>query len=503
VTDRETARYVASPGGPQALQAVEPLTNYFVGRVKKELNQGSTTVGAIVTSTARRLGDDSVLTAQLRSHATVVGLDWTHAWHQREYNWRGSVAASDVAGAPPAIALAERSSAHYFQRPDRRVGGDGLFDARYDTLATALRGYGLYTRLAKDNGDWLWETAQNWRSPGFEVNDVAYLDRADYRWMNANVGRQWTTPTRWYRSIFTTVGGQQQFNYDGLRTDEQVQAYYGMQFPNYWNLRTFAIHHPTVDDDRLTRGGPAVKRTGYDFGHVQVSTDPRRRAVFDFTVEGGQGIQSGTHTLILQPGMALKPAANVFVELSPSYTADEDAAQYVTTVSDPTATAFGGSRYVFAFIKTRTLSLTTRVNWTFTPNFTLQLFAQPFFASGDYRRFREFAAPRAVRKVDYGRDAGTIMRDPASRTYTVDPDAAGPAPPFSFDDPNFDVRSLRGTAVLRWEYRPGSTAYFVWTQERSGTDGAGDFDLGRQRSALFRDRPTNIFLIKVNYWLGR
>src|SRR5438874_1017873 len=110
--------------------------------------------------------------------------------------------------------------------------------------------------------------------------------------MNFNVGRQWTVPGHGYRNIFTTVGGQQQFNYDGLRTDEQAQAYYGMEFPNYWNLRTFYIYRPTTDDDRLTRGGPVVQRAGYQFGHFQVSTDPRQRAVFDITLEKGGGLGS-------------------------------------------------------------------------------------------------------------------------------------------------------------------------------------------------------------------
>jgi hypothetical protein len=367
-----------------------------------------------------------------------------------------------------------------------------------------MRGYGLYTRLAKDNGNWLWETAQNWRSPGFEVNDLSFLDRADYRWMNFNVGRQWTTPTRWYRSIFTTVGGQQQFTYDGLRNDEQAQAYYGLELPNYWNIRTFYIHRFTADDDRLTRGGPAVKRTGYDFGHAQISTDPRQRAVFDISVEAARGVDSPTHTFIVQPGIALKPAASVFIQLSPSYVADEDAAQYVTAVDDPTATAFGGRRYVFSFIRTRTLSFDTRVNWTLKPELTLQVFAQPFFASGDYGRFREFAAPRTVRKLEYGTDLGTIARNATTAEYTVDPDgAAGAAAPFTFADPNFTVRSLRGTAVLRWEYHPGSTLFFVWTQQRSGFEAVGDLAFRRNYSALFRDRPDNVFLVKATYWIGR
>ena len=85
----------------------------------------------------------------------------------------------------------------------------------------------------------------------------------------------------------------------------------------------------------------------------------------------------------------------------------------------------------------------------------------------------------------------------------MDPDGAGAAAAFTFDDPDFSVRSLRGTAVLRWEYRPGSTVYFVWTQQRSGEEPTGTFDFNRAYPALFRDRPDNVFLIKVSYWLGR
>jgi hypothetical protein len=197
----------------------------------------------------------------------------------------------------------------------------------------------------------------------------------------------------------------------------------------------------------------------------------------------------------------------VFVSLTPSFIADESPAQYVTRVADPTATSFFGNRYVFAFIKTRTLSLDTRVNWTFSPNLTLQLFMQPFIASGAYSRFGEFVAPRTFQRAIYGQDVGTITRTPAtavsSATYTADPDGAGPAPAFSFGDPDFTFRSLIGNAVVRWEYRPGSTVFFVWTQSRTGSDANSNFDFAAERGAIFRDRPTNVFQIKVNYWLGR
>jgi hypothetical protein len=70
------------------------------------------------------------------------------------------------------------------------------------------------------------------------------------------------------------------------------------------------------------------------------------------------------------------------------------------------------------------------------------------------------------------------------------------------DDPDFNVRSLRGNAVLRWEYRPGSALFFVWQQERSGFEALGGFNAGRDVGRLFREPARNVFLVKATYWIG-
>jgi Domain of unknown function (DUF5916) len=502
VTNRETARYVPAAGAAERTQIVEPYTNYFVGRVEKQFGGGASTLGALLTSTARAM-PDTIVSDALHSHAEEAGVDWRHTWHQHEYSWMGNVLFSDVGGSPAAIAATQRSSAHYFQRPDRQLNSDGLFGARYDTTATSLKGYGMFTRVGKDNGTLLWEAMTDVLSPGFEVNDLGYIQGTDNIWLNGNVGAQATTPTRWYRNLAGTIGGYTQYDYEGDRTGAGLQAFYSMTFPNYWRVRLIGSHDvPSLDPGR-TRGGPVVERAGSDWGSIELSTDPRAPAVFDFAVQATRGVAAPTHGLTLSPGLALKPAANVFLQLSPTYRSDEDDAQYVTAVGDPTATAFYGSRYVFAFVRTKTVSLDTRLNWTFTPNLTLQLYAQPFVARGQYTSFREFAAPRSIDKLVYGKDVGTIAYDPTAATYTVDPDGAGSAAPFSFANPDFTDTSLRGTAVLRWQYRPGSTLYFVWTQERSGTDPSGSVGFPSAVSAMFRDHPTNVFQINATYWIGR
>ena len=145
---------------------------------------------------------------------------------------------------------------------DRGGGSNGLFTGRFDPSLGHLRGFGGYTRLAKDAGAWQWETAVNYRSPGFEVNDIAFLSRADYVWMNFNGLRIWNTPTKHYRNLIAIVGAQQQLNFDRDLTARDVHAYVGGQLPNYWNLSGFVIWNTAVDDDRRTRGGPVVRVPG-------------------------------------------------------------------------------------------------------------------------------------------------------------------------------------------------------------------------------------------------
>jgi hypothetical protein len=502
VTGEQSARFRATADGLEQSQVVEPLSNYFVARLKRDFRGGASTFGGIVTSTIRST-DDPLVRDRLRGHAEAIGVDWYHTWGGREYTWMGSTMVSNVAGSQEAMARTQRSSARYFQRPDRGVTGDGLFAARYDPTATSLQGYGLFTRVAKDAGKLRWEAMTNVRSPGFETNDLAFLDRADYVWFNGNIAGSWTTPTRWYRNAFALIGGATEHNFDGDRTRAALQSFLGLELPNYWGLRLMAIRNAVAYDDRRTRGGPVVQQAGYQVGSVQLSTDARRPAVFDVQLQAVRGVGADTRSLSIRPGVALKPASNVFIQLSPGYSYSENDAQYVTAVEDPTAEAFFGNRYVFGHIRTRTLSLSTRVNWTFTPDLTLQLFAQPFIASGEYSSFREFAAPRRLDKVVYGEDAGTIAYDEESWTYRVDPDAGGPAAPFSFRNPDFTTTALRGTAVLRWQYRPGSTLFFVWTQQRSGYDPSGTFDLHEAGGAIFGEPALNVFQIKATYWFGR
>jgi hypothetical protein len=498
VTNRERAS-VTSLGGSPFQREVEPFTNYYVGRVAKDLMGGNWQVAAFGTSVARDLSD-SALATRINRHAETFGLAQDLWWGKRTYFVLTQLAVSQIAGRPEAILRAQESSARYFQRPDREQGSNGLFSNRYDSSLTLMRGFGGYVRVAKQAGTWRWETATNFRSPGFESNDLGFLSRADYWWMNANLQRNWTKPTSWYRDMGLTVGGQQQYTFGGDLNDRQTETAYWLTLPNYWSFFSFWIHRFSVFDERLTRGGPVLRRPNLNDYYLNLSTDSRKRVVLSADMERGCK-SDGKCNLYASLGTTWRPASNVTVSLSPSYSLSATSNQYVTAVDDPTAGAFYGTRYVFADLDQKSVSMDTRINVTFTPDLTLDIFAQPFISTGRYTRFKEYAAPRTMDEVVYGEAAGTITQ--AGTDYTVDPDGAGPAAPFTFGDPSFNFRSLRGNAVLRWEFIPGSTLYLVWTQDRNDTESVGDLQFGRDVSALFRAKAENIFLLKINYWLAR
>ncbi|MEJ2218989.1 MAG: DUF5916 domain-containing protein, partial [Gemmatimonadota bacterium] len=181
---------------------------------------------------------------------------------------------------------------------------------------------------------------------------------------------------------------------------------------------------------------------------------------------------------------------------------DHVTAQYLGGLPDPTATATYGVRYLFADLHETTLSMETRIEWTFTPNLSLQAYIQPFVAAAAFSDFKEFTKPGTYDFAVYGRDRGTIAYVALNNWYTIDPDGAGPSPAFILPNPDFNLRSLRGNAVLRWEYRPGSAIYFVWQQQRYTRARVGDFQFDRDAKAIFRTVPTNVFLIKATYWIG-
>jgi hypothetical protein len=260
-------------------------------------------------------------------------------------------------------------------------------------------------------------------------------------------------------------------------------------------------------DDRLTRGGPLARSPAGWSAHVNFNTPPQKalqpRVGFNYSRDEAGGWRRSVNT-----GFNIRLSGVSEIVLGASLSKSRSPAQYVTTLADARATATYGNRYVFAPIEQTTLDTDIRLNLTFTRRLSLEVYTQPFISSGNYGALAELAAPRTFDFLRYGSDVGTIVRGVDGR-YTIDPVGDG-ADTFTIADRDFNVRSLIGNAVLRWEWRPGSTLYLVWQQLRSDRPTStgyaegeyGGFDFGRDAEQLFRIKPENTFMIKVNYWLN-
>ena len=472
---------------------VEPRTNYFAGRVVRELRAGNTSIGAFATSVRRDLETED-LAAALRSSAQVFGFDVNHAWGDRSWAIDGSVAAGTVRGSAAAIDDVQRSSARYYQRPDAT-------HLDYDPARTSLSGHAAQVALSKLAGrHWRWSAAYQEVSPGLEVNDLGFQRDADRRVLSGQLAYRQQRPGPLVRTWQLSASADQQWNFGGDGLERGVSLYGYTQLHNYWTVYGTGGRGFGALDDRLTRGGPLAADPGDWYLDLNVTTDDRRPLfawgnAYLWRDGGGSWVVAGNASL------SIKPAPGVKLRLGPYLEVDRFEAQAVTRVSDTLATATYGRRYVFGTLEQVTTSLSTRLDWTFSPRLSLQLYGQLFVASGEYHTFKELAAPRTFDFIRYGVDTGWVARD-ADGLYTVEPDGAGPAAPFTFYDPNFNDRSLRGTVVLRWEYRPGSTVYLAWQHRRSDSAPVGDFSLGRDLAALFDAGATNVLMLKASYWLG-
>jgi hypothetical protein len=502
-TTAEEMALFADRAGERHRIAVEPMTNYLVGRVRRDLSQGRISYGMIGTAVNRRLREPTLAT-RLHSAAYVGGLDVSMETPGRDWYLAAEFTPSLVQGDPTAILRTQRTSARYFQRPDASHLG-------VDPSATSLFGYGAKFSLSRQAGDWRGQFVATAIDPAFEVNDIGFQTQADRRDLSLNVGRDSNRPGRILQGYGVRFGPSATWNYGGDRIGSDFAVFGGGRFHNFYGFSGRLATNFSSLNDRLTRGGPLTYSPAGYSANVSFNSDPRN----PWTARLNTGYFSdaaGASRWSLGPNVSLLFREIYRVEFGPSFSRNRPVAQYVTTHPDPTATHTFGNRYIFAPIDQTTLSLQTRLNVTFTPNLTLEFYGEPFIASGRFGALRELAAPRTFDFLEYGRDAGTISLG-ADGLYTIDPDgSAGPAAAFRVPDLNFNVRSFNGNSVLRWEWRPGSTLYVVWQQTRFdrltpfNTDAAdrnvGRFALERDVRDLFAVRPDNVFMLKVNYWLN-
>ncbi len=476
-------------GGTRRRAEIEPAAYSGALRAQRSYADNRFGLGFISTLT-RRFFDTPSLALQLNSSAFSLGADgWAFLDSDKAWVLTGWAGVSDVRGRPERIADLQRSPLHYFQRPDAdRV--------RLDPSARALRGWSGRLALNKERGSVLVNAALGAISPGFDVNDLGFQWRSDV--VNAHLwaSYRWTKPSRIANQANLDLALFRSYDFDGNKTWEGVFGYGRIRFLNYSQLQAFLAWNPETVNTRLTRGGPrALNPPGAEWELYGIS-DERKPLLLRLGWNGRAYAQESERYRSVFGALVWRPGSSLSVSVEPRYEQGDTAAQYVDTVDHALAPRYG-QRYVFARLTQRTFSAGVRLNWTFTPRLSLQLYAQPLVASGSYADFGELARPLSF---DFRRYSAVRVEDGG---YRVDPDADGPALDFALDDPNFNLRSLRGNAVLRWELRPGSTAYFVWTQTRSEEDTSGRFQFGRSLQGLWAAPAHNILLVKLAWRFSR
>jgi uncharacterized protein DUF5916 len=474
--------------GQRRNEAVEPMTNYFVMRLQQDYNGGNTVLGGMLTTTHRNLKDDSL--NFLHKSAYTGGLDFYHSWKNKTYFFSLNTVFSHVRGNKDAIMETQESPVHYFQRPDAT-------HLNLDPNRTSLTGHGGKLGFGKTGkGHFRFSGGVTWRSPGLELNDVGYLYTSDVIMQWSWVGYRVWKPFWIFRRINLNFNQWKGWDFSGLKMFGGGNINWHGQLKNCWGIGGgINLQESAVSTSRL-RGGPGLKWPGGKGFWANINSDNRKPIRFNvgtFYMKRGDASESSE----VWSGVTYRPASAISISLSPFMSWNKNALQYVDTIETDT---IKDPRYIMASINQKTMGVSIRLNYSITPELSVQFYGQPFISAGKYNDFKYITDPRADAFSNRynGYNNQQIQYDGENELYSVDEMGDGNVD-YSFDNPNFSFLQFRSNLVVRWEYFPGSTVFLVWSQGRTREDQSGDFRFGRDMRDLFRVQPHNVFLVKFTY----
>jgi hypothetical protein len=463
VTDEESARtFGAAQFGRTK---VAPRSLYGVARVGQEFGRGSN-VGLMTTVVHRDVSAGDPLATLLTRNAVTFAGDSLLRFGDY-YELQSYLGVTHVDAEADALQRLQRSSARYFQRPD-------VDYVRFDPLRTSMTGSKGGVALERQSArHWAFEVETLFTSPDFETNDVGRLTAADGIQFNGELEYQQTTPRRWYREFSVTVGQEQLWNYGGDRQQARVNTGLDFTWPNFWDTGVEFSYEFRTQDMRLTRGGPSMERPAGWTGTLQIETSDAEQTQGEVSVGYGRW-EDGGLLFTTETELSMRPAPQWQLSIAPTYVRELNTQQYVATLSGGTADTYGG-RYVFGHIDRSTWATQFRLNYTFKPDLNLDFYGEPFAASGRYLRFEELLRARTMDMREGAFDLGNL---------------------------DFNVQSFRSNLVLRWEWRPGSTLYLVWQQDRAAELAAASRVGLRDMFGSLRRPGDNFFAVKASFWLS-
>ncbi|MEQ1587247.1 MAG: DUF5916 domain-containing protein [Cyclobacteriaceae bacterium] len=469
--------------GSRSKQAIEPLTNYFVARAQQDINKGNTLLGGMFTATNRKIDDPQLQWLHQESYS--AGADFLHHWKDRKYYLSTRALISHVKGSEEAISTTQLSSERYFQRPDND-------HTEYNPTRRSLTGTGGQVIIGKKSGDLVSDLGVTWQSPELELNDIGFLSQTDnitqWFWMQYRK----LEPKGITRSQRYNINQWQEYDFGmrNLNTGYNVNAH--AEFKNFWRAGGGVTYQVRKASNADLRGGPTIHYPGQLYYWMYASTDPRKKLRLMINPELGIGRENYSQNASVDLDIIYKPINALNISLSPSFSYNNNQLQYVATGS-----VDDQARYVVAEIDQTTFRLVMRVTYMLTPNLSLQYYGQPFGTSGKYQTYKYVtdgdAAEYNQRYVALPNSWLTLNNN----EYLVDENADGSVE-YSFGQPDFNFGQFRSNMVVRWEYIPGSTVFFVWTQEKNGAFYNGETD-HKSYEFSFDQKAHNIFLIKYTY----
>ncbi len=477
--------------GKRSFETVEPLTNYTVVRLQKDYNAGRTTVGGILTSVNRRL--DGTHLQYLRSAAYTGGFDLSHSWNDRNYQVTFKTVCSAVYGDTLAMIRTQRSSTHYYQRPDAT-------HLRYDSSRTSLYGSaGTFTLGKVGGGHWQYLGIFLWKTPGLELNDIGFVRETDMLGPALWIGYRIWEPVAIFRKISVNfnqwTGWDFGLNFLGFGGSASLFT----QFMNYWTFSAGMFGEGRSTSNTLLRGGPAMRLPGNTGIHLRIGTDDRKKLSFSARSVQQWGFEHYKRMQNYSLSIFYRPVPSFQVSLTPEFSKGRNDLQYVsrkTYDNDP--------RYLFGHIEQQVVEMSLRLNFSILPNLNIQFWGQPFIASGKYSEFKYITDPKADRFADRFSilNEPYISYDPENHIYLVD-ENGDDVDDYYFFNPDFNFISFKSNLVLRWEFVPGSNLYLVWSQNRDDYTPEGSMHVGDNLGDLADLYPHNIFLIKFSYRFAR
>lgn len=476
--------------GVRRKETVEPLTNYFVGRLQQDFNKGETVLGGIITAVNRDINNTAL--NYLTTAAYTGGIDFKHSWKERTWYIAGNAEFSNVKGKEEAIISTQRSSARYFQRPDANY-------LSVDSTLTSLAGYGGTVKLGKlSQKKWQFETSLTLRSPGLEYNDIGFMRYTDIIHHGTWVAYYLRDPFAIFNNFYLNMNYWMYWNFSGKLLSTYTNTNFNSQFKNRWRVNgNFTRINENISTN-LLRGGPAFTNPGSEEFNLNVMTDQSKKVSFSLGGYIGSGDAKSYRYYEYWSGLNIRPMNSMSISFEPSYSIQNKKLQYVNTVE-----MNNDSRYLFAELDQKTLSFTFRINYTINPELTIEYYGQPFVSAGEYSNFKRITEANADMFSDRFHTFTTneISFNQAGNIYSIDENSDG-TEDYTIENPDFNFRQFRSNFVVRWEYSPGSTLFLVWSQGRTSNASNGLFSYGNDMKDLFDIVPHNVFLIKFSYWFA-